>query len=220
MPSFWGVICAHSVWPDSLPYARHENHSLELKIKVIRLFKVISNITNFNRQNTTVGSCLSKVTHFSYSTIHIYLAPHSHFGWLHWNFAKIVSVGKIRVSWLLSSLRCLHNDTFIGFGRTPACDWRTDRQDYIAYTALAYSHHLARQFSGSYGHFPPLVSLHLYTHCLLLLQPFYGPLPGTTRVSRYQKKHSLTPILIIAFLYQLPSPATIHSLLPVQFLRV
>jgi len=27
---------------------------------------------------------------------------------------------------------------------------------------------------------------------LLLLQPFYGPLPGTTRVSQYQKKHSPT----------------------------
>jgi len=27
---------------------------------------------------------------------------------------------------------------------------------------------------------------------LLLLQPFYGPLSGTTRVSRYQKKHSPT----------------------------
>jgi len=27
---------------------------------------------------------------------------------------------------------------------------------------------------------------------LLLLLPFYGPLSGTTRVSRYQKKHSPT----------------------------
>jgi len=27
---------------------------------------------------------------------------------------------------------------------------------------------------------------------LLLLQPFYGPLSGTTRVSRYQKRHSPT----------------------------
>jgi len=32
---------------------------------------------------------------------------------------------------------------------------------------------------------------------LLLLQLHYGPLSGTTRVSQYQKKHSLTPILII-----------------------
>jgi len=27
---------------------------------------------------------------------------------------------------------------------------------------------------------------------LLLLLPYYGPLSGTTRVSRYQKKHSPT----------------------------
>jgi len=32
----------------------------------------------------------------------------------------------------------------------------------------------------------------LHTHTQQQQQPFYGPLSGTTRVSRYQKKHSPT----------------------------
>ena len=39
-------------------------------------------------------------------------------------------------------------------------------------------------------------------------QPFYGPLSRTTRVSRYQRKHSLTHIL-----YRLPPSAIVSSLL-------
>ena len=49
-------------------------------------------------------------------------------------------------------------------------------------------------------------------------QPFYGPLSGTTRVSRYQKKHSPThpPSRPSSNLYQLLPSTTIHSILPVQ----
>ena len=36
--------------------------------------------------------------------------------------------------------------------------------------------------------------LHSYINAILLLQPFYGPLSGTSRVNQYQKKHSPTYI--------------------------
>ena len=49
-------------------------------------------------------------------------------------------------------------------------------------------------------------------------RPFYGPLSGTTRVSRYQKKHSPThhPDWSSTNLYHLLPSITIHSLPPVQ----
>ena len=48
-------------------------------------------------------------------------------------------------------------------------------------------------------------------------QPFYGPLSGTTRVSRYQKKHSPTHHPDTSSnLYQLFPSTTIHSILLVQ----
>jgi len=51
----------------------------------------------------------------------------------------------------------------------------------------------------------------------LLLQPLYGPLPGTTRVSWYQKKHSPTHLSWSSSnLYQLLPSTTFHSILPVQ----
>ena len=44
-----------------------------------------------------------------------------------------------------------------------------------------------------------------------------GPLSGTTRVGRYQKKHTLThPCWSSDILYRLPSFTTIHSILCVQ----
>jgi len=53
---------------------------------------------------------------------------------------------------------------------------------------------------------------------LLLLQPFYGPLSGTTRVSRYQKKRSSAHLSWSSSnLCQLLPSTTIHSILPVQF---
>ena len=49
-------------------------------------------------------------------------------------------------------------------------------------------------------------------------QSFYSPLSGTTRVSRYQKKHSPThpPSWSSSNLYQFLPSTTIHSILPVQ----
>jgi len=56
------------------------------------------------------------------------------------------------------------------------------------------------------------------TLLLLLLLLFYGPLSETTRVSRYQKKHSPTHLSwSLAFLYQLLPSIMIHSILRVQF---
>ena len=67
-----------------------------------------------------------------------------------------------------------------------------------------------------------LISCYSSSHvATTTLQPFYGPLSGTIRVSRYQKKHSLThtnpdhqpsyrPLSACPYI-------TIHSLLPVQF---
>ena len=49
---------------------------------------------------------------------------------------------------------------------------------------------------------------------VLLLQLFYGPLSGTTRVSQYQKKHSPTHIYPG---HQSSSIYYDHSILPVQF---
>ena len=51
-------------------------------------------------------------------------------------------------------------------------------------------------------------------------QLFYGPLSGTTRVSRYQKKHSPThpPSCSSSNLYQLLPSTTIHSILLVQIM--
>jgi len=52
---------------------------------------------------------------------------------------------------------------------------------------------------------------------LLLLQPFYGPLSGTTRVSWYQNKHLPTHLSWSSSnLYQLLPSTMIHSILPVQ----
>ena len=52
---------------------------------------------------------------------------------------------------------------------------------------------------------------------LLLLQPFYGPLSGTTRVSRYQKKRSSAHLSWSSSnLCQLLPSTTIHSILPIQ----
>jgi len=51
-----------------------------------------------------------------------------------------------------------------------------------------------------------------------LLQPFYGPLSGTTWVSQYQKKHSPIPLSWSSSkIYQLLPSTMIHSFLPVQF---
>ena len=51
---------------------------------------------------------------------------------------------------------------------------------------------------------------------MLQQQPFYGPLSGTTRVSRYQKKHTHPPSWSSSNLYQLLPSTTIHSILLVQ----
>jgi len=55
----------------------------------------------------------------------------------------------------------------------------------------------------------------------MLLLPFYGPLSGTTQVSRCQNKHSPTHTCrdhwSSIILYLLPPSTTIHSILPVQF---
>jgi len=53
---------------------------------------------------------------------------------------------------------------------------------------------------------------------LLLIQPFYGPLSGTTRVSRYQKIHSPTHLSWSSSnLCQLLPSTTIRNIVPVQF---
>ena len=53
-------------------------------------------------------------------------------------------------------------------------------------------------------------------------QPFCGPLSGTTRVSRYQQKHSPThpPFWSSSNLYQLLPSTMIHSILPDSILPV
>ena len=54
---------------------------------------------------------------------------------------------------------------------------------------------------------------------LLLLLPFYGPLSGTNRVRRHQKKYSPTHLSRSSSnLYQLLPSTMIHSTLPVQFM--
>ena len=55
-------------------------------------------------------------------------------------------------------------------------------------------------------------------HRLLLLQPFYSLLSGTTWVSRYQKKHLPTHLSWSSSnLYQLLPSTTIHGILPAKF---
>ena len=58
-----------------------------------------------------------------------------------------------------------------------------------------------------------------HTHTHARTQPFNGLWSGTTRVGRYQKKHSPThtPSWSSDILYQLPPSTTIHSILFVQF---
>jgi len=57
----------------------------------------------------------------------------------------------------------------------------------------------------------------VYRELLLLLQPFYGPLSGTTQVNWYQKKHSPTHLSwSLTFLYQLLLSTRIYSILPLQ----
>jgi len=70
---------------------------------------------------------------------------------------------------------------------------------------------------------PPLLDNEL-TSCVSSISRFIHNrftalwiLSGTTRVSRYQKKHSpLTPIVVINHLYLLPPSTTIHGILPIQ----
>jgi len=71
-------------------------------------------------------------------------------------------------------------------------------------------------FMSSYQQCQSTDALHITT---TILQPFYDHLSGTTRVSWYHKKHSLTHLYWLShILYQLPPSTTIHSLLPVQFM--
>jgi len=57
----------------------------------------------------------------------------------------------------------------------------------------------------------------LHFGAYLLLQLFFVPCSGSTRVSRYQKQHSPTHLSWSSSnLYQLLSSTTIHSILPVQ----
>ena len=50
-------------------------------------------------------------------------------------------------------------------------------------------------------------------------QPFYGPLSGSTWVSRYQKKHYIHPLKLLLLINhpdQLPPSTTNHSIIPAQ----
>jgi len=89
----------------------------------------------------------------------------------------------------------LHISCQISRQHTPGChQWRELQKQVIKYSAL---------HSASFG---------------LQQQSFYGPLSGTNRVSRYQKKHSPThqPSWSSSNLYQFLPSNTIHSILLVQ----
>ena len=63
-----------------------------------------------------------------------------------------------------------------------------------------------------------LLAVSQLNHYYYCIQPFYGPLSGTTRVSWYQKKHSPTHLSWSSSnVYQLLPFTTTHSIFPVQF---
>ena len=89
------------------------------------------------------------------------------------------------------------------------------RNNYLYWLGLQYLHQFTVCFTWFTAKSLLTLFRFLYSHYkLLLLQPFYGPLAGTTCVSRHQKKHSPTHLFWSSSnLYQLLPSTTIYSIL-------